>query len=81
MDVPDNKKFEKLPEYKRLRNLWKVTLGGAIIFVVISIFAMQFGNFVTKKIGGVTGDIYGATEILSETSTLIIFLLINFLPI
>ena len=45
--------------------------------VITSIFAMYFGNFATKKLGGVTGDIYGATEILSETLVPIIFLLLN----
>lgn len=45
--------------------------------VMTSIFAIEFGKFATKKIGGVTGDIYGATEILSETSVLIIFLFLN----
>jgi len=45
--------------------------------IVTSIFAMSFGNFATKKLGGVTGDVYGATEILSETSVLIFFLFIQ----
>ena len=44
--------------------------------VITSIFAISFGKFATKKIGGVTGDIYGATEILSETLVIIIFLII-----
>ncbi|MBR6013946.1 MAG: adenosylcobinamide-GDP ribazoletransferase [Selenomonadaceae bacterium] len=50
----------------------------SLAFAVI--FSWHFGKFSTEKIGGVTGDIYGATEIISETLTLIIFLLTtNFL--
>ena len=59
----------------------KFFLSAFFALCVTSIFAIQFGKFTTKKIGGVTGDIYGAVEILSETAVLIIFLLINFLPI
>ena len=46
-----------------------------LALTVTAIFAIGFGKFAVKKIGGVTGDIYGATEILSETSVLIIFLI------
>ena len=41
------------------------------------IFSWHFGKFSMEKIGGVTGDIYGAVEIISETLTLIIFLLLS----
>ena len=44
----------------------------ALIFSII--FANCAGKFSTKKIGGVTGDIYGAVEILAETFSIIIFL-------
>ncbi len=37
----------------------------------------RFANFSTEKIGGVTGDIYGATSTLAEMFSLIIFLLIG----
>ena len=52
----------------------KFFLSAFLALVITSIFALYFGKSVTKKIGGVTGDIYGATEILSETFVLIIFL-------
>lgn len=45
----------------------------ALFFAII--FSWRFGKFSTSKIGGVTGDIYGAVEIISETLVLIIFLL------
>ena len=57
----------------------KFFLSAFFSLLITSIFALSFGKFVTKKIGGVTGDIYGATEILSETLVLIIFLIIKLL--
>ena len=54
-------------------NLWTISF---VVLTITTIFALSFCKFVTKKIGGLTGDIYGAVEILSETSTLILFLLI-----
>ena len=38
------------------------------------IFALYFGKYVKLKLGGLTGDIYGAVEFLAEVLTLIIFL-------
>lgn len=47
----------------------------AIISVAAAIiFARHFGKYVTLKIGGVTGDIYGAAEMLAEVLVLIIFM-------
>lgn len=40
-----------------------------------SLVTWQFASFSTEKIGGVTGDIYGAVTTLSETCVLIIFAL------
>ena len=39
------------------------------------IFALWFGKFATAKLGGVTGDIYGAAEMLAEILSPMIFLL------
>ena len=48
----------------------------ALIATLGALFATwRFANFSTKKIGGVTGDIYGAVTTLSETCVLIIFAL------
>ena len=48
--------------------------------VVVRIVSARFANFSMKKIGGVTGDIYGAVTTLAEMFVLITFLLIgNFL--
>ena len=57
----------------------KIFLSAFSALILTSMFAMFFGKFSTKKLGGVTGDIYGATEILCETSVLIIFLSIQIL--
>ena len=42
------------------------TFGAALV-------TWRFATFATEKIGGVTGDIYGAATTLSETAVLIIF--------
>ena len=39
--------------------------------------SVKFANFAMKKIGGVTGDIYGAVTTLSEMFVLITFLVIG----
>ncbi|MBR5913652.1 MAG: adenosylcobinamide-GDP ribazoletransferase [Selenomonadaceae bacterium] len=54
-----------------------------IFAAIISLgFTFYFGNFAIKKIGGVTGDIYGAVSTLVELIVLIIFLFtaLNFNP-
>ena len=43
--------------------------------VMTLIFTLYFGRFATKKVGGVTGDIYGSVEIISEALVIISFLL------
>ena len=39
--------------------------------------AMYFGRYATKKLGGVTGDIYGAVTLLSELTVLTVFLIMR----
>ena len=50
-------------------------LTAAAASVVALFVAWRFASFATEKIGGVTGDIYGAVTTLTELSVLIIFLL------
>ena len=45
--------------------------------LIALIVTWKFATFSTKKIGGVTGDIYGAVTTLSEMFVLIIFLMIG----
>ena len=49
----------------------------AAAMVVAFIVAWKFATFATEKIGGVTGDIYGAVTTLAEMFALITFLLIG----
>ena len=46
-----------------------------ISLIIALIFTLYFGKFATKKVGGVTGDIYGAVEIISEALVMVSFLL------
>ena len=50
-----------------------VLMSGLITFM----FAFYFGYYATKKIGGVTGDIYGAVEIQAELIFLIVFMIVR----
>ena len=53
-----------------------ITLGKvamAALVVGLSV-AYLFGRYATAKLGGVTGDVYGAAELLTETSVLATFL-------
>ena len=42
--------------------------------IVTLVFTLYFGKFATKKIGGVTGDIYGAVTTISEALVFLSFL-------
>ena len=53
----------------------KIFLAGILALIISLGFTFYFGNFATKKIGGVTGDIYGAASTLVELIVPIIFLL------
>ena len=44
-------------------------------FLASLLVPICLGRFATKNLGGVTGDIYGATELLSEATSLLTFLL------
>ncbi len=46
----------------------------AISLLAAMIFALYFGRYATKKLGGLTGDIYGAVEMLAEVLVMIVFL-------
>lgn len=45
VQVPDNKPIEQLPEYKKLRRIWWVCLGGAILAIAASLFVMSNEDF------------------------------------
>lgn len=46
-----------------------------VSLTVTLIFTLYFGKFATKKVGGVTGDIYGAVTTISEVLVMLTFLL------
>lgn len=52
-------------------------LGAAVAIVIALLVTIKFARFATEKIGGVTGDIYGAVTTLAEMFALITFLLIG----
>lgn len=52
-----------------------VTTSAALLISLM--FTLYFGNFAVKKIGGVTGDIYGAISLIIELLVPIIFLTAN----
>ena len=53
----------------------KIFLATILALIISFGFTLYFGNFSVKKIGGVTGDIYGAVSTLVELLVPIIFLL------
>ena len=53
----------------------KIFLCAILATVVALAVTWRFASFATEKIGGVTGDIYGAVTMLAEMFALIIFLL------
>lgn len=56
----------------------KVIFLSALAAILVSLsVTIKFARFSTEKIGGVTGDIYGAVTILAEMFALITFLLIG----
>ena len=53
----------------------KIFICAAAASLIALAVAWKFATFATGKIGGVTGDIYGAVSMLAELSALITFLL------
>ena len=47
----------------------------AVSAIVAVLFTFWFGNWATRKVGGLTGDLYGAVTELSELLVLAVFLL------
>lgn len=55
----------------------KIFICAAAATLIALIVTWRFATFATEKIGGVTGDIYGAVTMLAEMFALITFLLIG----
>lgn len=52
----------------------KFFIVAAVAILAAIIFALYFGKYATAKLGGLTGDIYGAVEFLAEVLVLVVFL-------
>jgi adenosylcobinamide-GDP ribazoletransferase len=50
----------------------------AVAALAATIFAWRFGHWVTGKLGGMTGDTYGAVTELTELLVLAVFLLSSY---
>ena len=49
--------------------------GGLAAVVAASLFSLLFGGWLTGKLGGLTGDMYGAATELGEVVVLLVFVL------
>lgn len=55
-------------------------IGALIALAVGALFGLAFDRYATAKLGGLTGDLYGATEKLTETVVLMTFWILLHLP-
>lgn len=55
--------------------LWQIK--GLVSFILVVIFIFLIGKFITKKIGGITGDTLGAVNELAEVFVLFNILILN----
>ena len=56
--------------------------GPAAVYALIAglAFAWNFSAYVCRRLGGLTGDVYGAVEMLTETVVLVVFFAAHWLP-
>ena len=52
-------------------------MGAWLALVAGILFALLFCRFITGQLGGVTGDVYGATTVLTETVVLFVFSVVS----
>jgi adenosylcobinamide-GDP ribazoletransferase len=53
-------------------SLWAMGLKGILVFLGIALFSLGYRSFFIKKLGGVTGDILGGANELSEFLSLLL---------
>ncbi len=83
------KAFSEMADHKALAIgavtavLFVVPVGLAAILALAAgiLWAFLLGRYATRKLGGVTGDVYGAAEMTTETVVLVVFFLCAHLPI
>ena len=54
-----------------------VGMNGLLIFVSITLFSLGYRSFFIKRLGGVTGDVLGAANELTELLTIIFMLILD----
>jgi cobalamin synthase len=53
-------------------SLWAMGFKGILVFMGVSLFSLGYRSFFIKKLGGVTGDILGGANELSEFFSLLL---------
>ena len=54
---------------------------GATAFLIVTAFSVFFANYAVKRLGGLTGDLYGAITTLAELIVLFVFLVGDYMII
>ena len=57
---------------------WGIAAIAALLIGLL--FAFLFGRYAEKKLGGLTGDVYGAIELMTEVLVLFVLFLFAVLP-
>lgn len=67
-----------MPDFQRMYVLWMFSWAMVALLIILLVTAMTYGfcRHVTNLLGGLTGDVYGATVMLAELFTLVLFLLL-----
>lgn len=58
--------------------LFTAQFSGLIVWAVITVVALALGAWISRKLGGLTGDTYGAIAEVAEIAGLLAFLLLHF---
>lgn len=62
-------------------SLWAMGFKGILVFLGIVLFSLGYRSFFVKKLGGVTGDILGGANELSECLSLVLLVIFDVLRI
>jgi adenosylcobinamide-GDP ribazoletransferase len=58
--------------------LFTTQLSGLLVWATITAVALALGAWISRKLGGLTGDTYGAIAEIAEIAGLLAFLLLHF---
>ena len=62
-------------------SFWAVGLKGILVFLGIAFFSLGYRVFFMRKLGGITGDILGAANELSEFLSLFLLVIFDAIPV